>query len=82
MLLQNVLRLWPTLLVGNAMTVQQSLCLAQPASPPYLQSESAASDSRLLQIYTGFQEELATMLRQVLSVFRQLVIACHALICV
>ena len=49
------------------MTIQQSLCLAQSTSdPPYIQAEPAAPGSALFNLYTGIQEELATMLRQVL----------------
>ena len=53
------------------MTIQQSL--AQPtSSPPYIQTEPAISNSALVSLCTGIQEELATMLRQVLCVLSNL----------
>lgn len=65
--MQKVLRLWPSLLVGNAMTLQQSLCLAQPtANPPYIQTAPPAADSALANLYAGIREEIATLLRQIL----------------
>lgn len=74
--MQNVLRLWPSLLVSNAMTVQQSLCLDQPTSnPPYIQKVPAKPDSALSNLYTGILEEIATMLRQVFCMLAMLPLA-------
>ena len=64
--MQKVLRLWPSLLVGNAMTMQQSFCLAQPTTnPPYIQTAPPTADSALANLYASIREEIATMLRQV-----------------
>lgn len=64
MLVQKLLTLWPSLLVGNALTVQQSMCVAQPTTdPPYIQSASPRYSSVLANLIAGVQEEFATMLR-------------------
>lgn len=61
---QKLVRLWPTLLAGNAMTIQQSLCLSQPTSdPPYIQSAPLTDGSSLSDFWSGIQEEFATMMR-------------------
>lgn len=61
---QKVLQLWPTLLVGNALSIQQSLCLSQPTTnPPYIQQATSTEDGTLASFYAGIQEEFATILR-------------------
>ncbi len=62
--LQRVLWLWPTLLVGNALTIQQSLCLLQPTTnPPYIQQPPPTEGGTLANFFAGAQEEFQTILR-------------------
>ncbi|KAL0041617.1 hypothetical protein WJX79_009511 [Trebouxia sp. C0005] len=61
---QKVLWLWPSLLVGNALTIQQSLCLLQPTTnPPYIQQPPPTEGGTLANFFAGVQEECQTMLR-------------------
>ncbi|DBA94718.1 hypothetical protein WJX77_012360 [Trebouxia sp. C0004] len=61
---QKVLRLWPSLLVGNALTIQQSLCLLQPTTnPPYIQQAPLTQSGTVANFFAGVQEEFQTMLR-------------------
>lgn len=61
---QKVLWLWPSLLLGNALTIQQSLCLLQPTTnPPYIQQPPPTEGGTLANFFAGAQEEFQTMLR-------------------
>lgn len=59
---QNLLRLWPALLIGNALTVQQSMC-AQQEAPPEALPEQADRPGRLSSSWAVAKEEVATTLR-------------------
>ena len=60
---QNLLHLWPAMLLSSALTMQHSACSEGVREPPGLTPEQASRAETQASYWSLLKEEFATMLR-------------------